>query len=224
MNDCDMLSSPFAFQPANPVSILFVDPGADSFLPGLRRHFEVTPVTSEAQALRALKAFEPTLVITELVLPDGDGVAVCRQSKAGEAGATLVLATTSEPARVPEALKAGCDGVLMKPFPPNLLYTRVGRILRTREKALNDRAMWQHARSTFQIERAPHLTAGTNVVCQDAVCPSCGRRGAVGFDAAIRRRMWYACLPCGHVWMAPHHDDLKGRSPAAPLDQQRLRA
>jgi CheY-like chemotaxis protein len=217
--------SPTGLEAPNPVSILVVDPDADAFLPVLRRRFEVTAVTSEAQAVRALKAFQPTMVITELALPDGDGVSICRQSKMGEAGVTLALATTSEPERVPAALKAGCDGVLMKPFAPNLLYTRVGRLLRIREKELNDRAMWQHARSTFRIEHAPHVTAGTNVVCHDAVCPSCGRGGGVGFDAASHRRMWYACLPCGNVWMAPHHDGLKSRSPAAvPLDDQRLRA
>ena len=198
------MPTPFASESVDPVSILFVDAGADLFLPVLRRHFEVTVVSSEAQALRALKAFEPTLVITELTLPDGDGVAICRQSKAGHAGTTLVLATPSEPARVPEAIKAGCDGVLMKPFPPNLLYTRVGRLLRMRE---------------------PHMSAGTNVVCHDAVCPLCGRGGGVGFDAAAHRRMWYACLPCGHVWVGRNHDGvLKSRLAAPALDLQRLRA
>jgi CheY-like chemotaxis protein len=219
------MPSPVGAEAVDRISILFVDPGADSFLPVLRRHFEVTAVSSETQAVRALKAFEPTLVITELALPDGDGGSVCRQSKAGGAGGTLVLATTSEPARVPEALKAGCDGVLMKPFAPNLLYTRIGRLLRMREKERNDRAIWQLARSTFQIEHAPHMTAGTNVVCDDAVCPSCGRGGGVGFDAASHRRMWYACLPCGHVWVARHLDGvLKSRSPVHALDQLRLRA
>ena len=195
--------SPFGLELVDRVSILFVDPGADAFFPVLRQRFEVTAVSSEAQAVRALKAFQPTMVITELALPDGDGVSVCRQSKAGEAGATLVLATTSEPTLVPEALKAGCDGVLMKPFAPNLLYTRVGRLLRMREQELS----------------------GTNVVCHDALCPSCGRSGGVGFDAASHRRMWYACLPCGHVWVARHREGvLKSRSPAPALDQQRLRA
>ncbi len=216
--------SPTGLEVPNPVSILVVDPDAEAFLPLLRRRFEVTAVSSEAQAVRALKAFQPTMVITELALPDGDGASVCRQSKMGEAGVTLTLATTSEPERVPAALEAGCDGVLMKPFPPNLLYTRVGRLLKIREKELNDRAMWQHARSTFQIAHAPHMTAGTNVVCHDAVCPSCGRGGGVGFDAASHRRMWYACLPCGNVWIAPHFASLKSHSPAAHFDDQQLRA
>src|SRR5512145_2885705 len=91
------------------VSILFVDPGAaDSYLPVLRRHFEVTSVTSEAQAIRALRAFQPSVVITELSLPDGDGVSVCRQSKALSTDPPSVLATTAFPERVPEALLAGC--------------------------------------------------------------------------------------------------------------------
>lgn len=219
------MPSPIPVEFVEPVSILFVDPGADSFLPFLRRRFEVTVASSEAQAVRALKAFQPTLVITELALPEGDGVAVCRQSKAGAAGATLVLATTSDLERVPAALRAGCDGVLMKPFAPNLLYARVGRLLRIRAKDLQDRAMWQRARSTFLLEHAQHATAGTNVVCRDAVCPSCGQGGGVGFDAASRRRMWYACLPCGKVWMAPSYEgELKSSTPAAALDAERLRA
>lgn len=214
---------PIGVEAVDQISILFVDPGADSFLPVLRRHFEVTAVSSEAQAVRALEAFQPTLVITELALPEGDGVAVCRQSKTGEPGATLVLATTSEPERVPEALKAGCDGVLIKPFQPNLLCGRIGRLLRMRANYLKDRALWQRARSTFLIEHAPNVMAGTNVVCHDAVCPSCGQGDAVSFDASSRRRMWYACLPCGKVWTAPSHEGvLKSGSPAAALDERRL--
>jgi|SRR5687767_6635418 len=217
--------SPIAVESVEPVSILFVDPGAHSFLPFFRRRFEVTFASSEAQALRALKAFQPTLVITELALPDGDGVSVCRQSKMGEAGATLVLAITSESERVPEALRAGCDGVLMKPFAPNLLYARIGRLLRMHAKDLQDRAMWRRARSAFLIEHAHHVTAGTNIVCRDAICPSCGQGGGVGFDAASHRRMWYACLPCGKVWMAPSHEGARRSSPpAAALDEQRLLA
>jgi DNA-binding response OmpR family regulator len=194
---------------ADSVSILFVDPGtADTYLPVLRRHYEVTAVSSEDQAIRALRAFQPTLIITELALPDGDGVSLCRQSKACDDGLPpSVLATTSVPERVPEALKAGCDGVLMKPFAPNLLFGRIGRLLRMRAKALQDRVMWQRARSTYLIEYSHRVMAGTNVVCHDASCPSCGERGVVSFDAASHRRMWYACLPCGKVWMAPRRAD-----------------
>jgi DNA-binding response OmpR family regulator len=192
----------------DPASILFVDPStADAYLPVLQRHYEVTSVASEDQAIRALRAFQPTLVITELALPDGDGVSLCRHSKACGGNPPSVLATTAVPERVPDALKAGCDGVLMKPFAPNLLFGRIGRLLRMRATALPDRVMWQRARSTYLIEHSHRLRTGTNVVCPDATCPSCGERGVVSFDATSYRRMWYACLPCGQVWIAPNRGE-----------------
>jgi DNA-binding response OmpR family regulator len=187
-----------------PVSILFVDPGgADSYLPLLRSHFEVTSAASEAQAIRALRTFQPSLVVTDLLLPDGDGVSVCRQSKAFSADPPSVLATTAIPERVPEALLAGCDGVLVKPFAPNLLFTRISRLLRLRTKVLAERAMWQRAKAAHLVERSNLMMSGTNTVWPDGDCPSCGHRGVVSFDAQSHRRMWFACLPCRKVWLGP---------------------
>jgi len=198
---------PVRLEAVDPISILFVDPGVeDSYLPMLRRRYEVTAVASEEQAVRALKAFQPTLLITELALPEGDGISLCRHSKSSEANATSVLAITSSTERVPEALKAGCDAVLMKPFAPNLLHARIGLLLRLRAKALQERAMWQRAKSAYLIDHSHRIMTGTNVVCHEAVCPSCGQGDAVSFDAASHRRMWYACLPCEKVWMAPRRD------------------
>jgi DNA-binding response OmpR family regulator len=192
---------------ADPVSILFVDPFADTHLPMLRRHFEVTAVPSEEHARRALRTYQPTLVITELMLPEGDGVSLCRESKAFAVNAPAVLAVTSVTERVPEVLKAGCDAVLVKPFAPNLLYARIGRLLRLRARAAEERAMWQRVPSNYRVEQANRITESTNVVCRDACCLSCGKGGIVAFDAASHRRMWYACLACDTVWIGPEVTD-----------------
>jgi CheY-like chemotaxis protein len=198
------MALPAQLDPVEQTSILFVDPGvADSHLPLLRRRFEVTSVSSEDQATRALRAFQPTMVITELELPEGDGVSLCRLSKAFENNPPSVLAITAIPERVPEALKAGCDGVLVKPFAPNLLFTRISRLLRLRAAALGERSKRQRMRSNYLIERSHRIMATTNIVCRDVSCPSCGQPGAVAFDSASHRRMWHACLPCGKVWMGP---------------------
>jgi DNA-binding response OmpR family regulator len=45
-------------------------------------------------------------------------------------GQTSVLVLTESPERGPAALKAGCHGVLLKPFAPNLVAARLGRLVR----------------------------------------------------------------------------------------------
>jgi len=102
------------------LSVLFVDrDGHESVVAALRSSCEVTTASSEEQAVRALRTFRPTIVITELDLPDGDGLTVCRQSKELFAEPPLVLVTTMAAERVPDAFLAGCDAALMKPFMPN---------------------------------------------------------------------------------------------------------
>jgi DNA-binding response OmpR family regulator len=154
-------------------SVLFVDPeSAGLYLPALRTRFEVTVVSTESQALRALRTFQPTMVVTELALAEGDGVSICRQAKAFARQPPAVLAMTSVPERVPDVLAAGCDGVLIKPFAPNLLFARIGRLLKQRA-----------------------------VIAEAGVCPTCGRGGVVSFDVISRDRSWYACVPCRRVWV-----------------------
>jgi DNA-binding response OmpR family regulator len=155
------------------LSLLFVDPqDAGLYLPALRTRFEVTVVSTETQALRAMKAFRPTMVVTELALEDGDGVSICRHAKTFVEPPPAVLAVTSSPERVPDALAVGCDGVLVKPFAPNLLFSRIGRLLRQRA-----------------------------IVAHDEECPACRRGGVVSFDVVSRDRSWYACVACRKVWV-----------------------
>lgn len=163
------------------VSLLFADPeDAGLYLPALRTRFEVTVVSTQSQALRALRAFTPTLVVTELVFANGDGASICRQAK-GLAAPPAVLAITSVPDRVPDALAAGCDGVLIKPFAPNLLFVRIGLLLKLRAGA--------------------RARTGTNIIRRGVACPTCGGGTVISFDVVSRRRSWYACLPCRKVWV-----------------------
>lgn len=144
---------------------------------------EKTPTLETA--LARLSRLQPGILLTELGLRDGDGVELCRAVRAGS-GPRVVLITTSDVARVPRALVAGCDSVLLKPFAPNLLFARLGRLTRDLQSRL----------------ALPTIPVGTNQRWPTVECPNCGKAGATSFDATSLRRSWYACLDCENVWIA----------------------
>jgi CheY-like chemotaxis protein len=192
-------------------SLLFVDeePAGLRYLPALSRTYHVTLATTTANALREVQRTQPGLVVTELVLPDGTGTAICRAAK------TLphtprVLVTTDDVDRVPDALDAGCDAVLLKPFAPNLLITRLGRLSRSAVPAREPQthARRRMARPEGLRDRTPLLLHSTNNHWPHTHCPYCSHQGVTSFEFLSRRRAWYACLACRKVWIAPRQDTM----------------
>jgi DNA-binding response OmpR family regulator len=146
---------------------------------------EAFPTLDAARA--RVSSFHNGIIVTELDLPDGDGSDLCGLANAG-AQPILVLVITSDATRVPRALRAGCHSVLLKPFPPNLLYARLGRLTRD----LQSRCCLPN----------DAMSLGTNLSYPTMTCPRCGCAGATSFDATSLRRAWFACLTCDHVWIA----------------------
>lgn len=149
-------------------------------------------VHTTAAALQLIRAQALPVVVVDLDEPSLDGQEICRAAKATRYGNVLV--TTETVAKVPAALKAGCDGVLLKPFQPNLLAARLGRTLRDIPNSVRLRA------------RGVDWQTGTNRVWADTCCPQCGARGATSFDFSSYRRMWYACLSCEQTWLGPRQE------------------
>jgi DNA-binding response OmpR family regulator len=118
-----------------------------------------------------------------------------------------MLVTTGATEMVPAAIASGCDGVLLKPFAPNLLYARLGR-LRREAQMLRARSALQLAKTSDLHERSEAIVNGTNRVWPDSRCPSCDHAGIVSFDNASHRRMWYACLECEKVWIARRQEEM----------------
>lgn len=193
--------------PATGTELLFVDddPNAARCVPGLRETYRVTVAATTDSAIHYLERARPALVITELTLDGGSGVDVCKAAKSLTSPST-VLVTTQVVEQVPEALSAGCDGVLLKPFAPNLLYARIGRLLRERATPSRLRSFRREAKAAHLTERADLLASGTNRVWPNTHCPHCGRAGATSFEFASHRRAWYACLECKKVWIAKRQE------------------
>jgi len=194
---------PSSISPTTPPDLLLVDPSPDagSYATALRGSYRLAITTSVDVAKQFLHRHPPTLVVTELNLQGGDGVEICREAKK-LVQPTSVLVMTTDAERVPDALAAGCDGVLLKPFAPNLLFARIGRLLRARSEMLRGQARRQQLKATHLYERSDALQAGTNKTWPNTHCPYCNHTGVTSFEFCSHRRSWYACLECKKVWIA----------------------
>jgi DNA-binding response OmpR family regulator len=181
------------------------DEDAGRYAAALRERFHVTHALTTELALRALERNPPAFVVTDLTVPGDGGEAICRAAKQLEVPATI-LVTTSEVDRVPEAILAGCDAVLLRPFAPNLLFARMGRLMRSRAMELRYRAVRQRAKSQHLQERSDLLLAGTNQPWPSTHCPYCAHQGVTSFEFTSYRRAWYACLECKKVWLAKRQE------------------
>ena len=82
-----------------------------------------------AEALAAVRSARPAVVVTDLTLPDVDGIELCRQLKAAAGPGLLgliVLSGTSDAGQQERAWKAGATEVLVKPCLP----TELERVIR----------------------------------------------------------------------------------------------
>ena len=84
-----------------------------------------------ASGLDTLQSTPPDLVIMDLMLPDMDGLEVCRRIKASNpATAVLMLTAKGDPMDRIVGLEIGADDYLPKPFEPRELLARIRAVLR----------------------------------------------------------------------------------------------
>jgi len=170
----------------------------------LRRDYHVVMMPELAVAKQYLSKTAPALVIADIDAQGDGGIGICHAAKSLKTPAT-VLMTASEATSVPDVLAAGCDGILLKPFADNLLYARIGRLLRTRGEQLQARARRGDGASGFS-DRPEAPLATTNRAWPGTACPSCDHGGAVSFEFSSHRRSWYACSACKRVWLGKRQE------------------
>ena len=84
----------------------------------------------------ALHGREPAdVVILDLMLPDADGLDICRQIRARSDSPILMLTARGDPMDRVVGLEMGADDYLPKPFEPRELLARLRAILRRRHAA-----------------------------------------------------------------------------------------
>ena len=98
-----------------------------------RDGFDASVVHSGRLALEAVRRATPDLVILDLMLPDLDGLEVCRRLKwerATRGVPILIVSAKGEEADIVTGIEIGADDYVTKPFSPRVLMARVKNILR----------------------------------------------------------------------------------------------
>lgn len=95
-------------------------------------NFQVIEAASLAEAVLALRDDRPDLMILDLGLPDGDGLALIPKVRAGSSLPIIVLSVRDDEDGKVRALDAGADDYLTKPFGTAELLARIRAALRHR--------------------------------------------------------------------------------------------
>jgi two-component system, OmpR family, KDP operon response regulator KdpE len=102
------------------------------------RGYEVIEATTTADGLAAAATDSPELIILDLGLPDGDGVEVCRRVREFSRVPIIVLSVETSDHRKIDALDAGADDFVTKPFSMPELLARMRAALRRVEQPDDD--------------------------------------------------------------------------------------
>jgi DNA-binding response OmpR family regulator len=97
--------------------------------------YEVTAAGNGALALEAARQRKPTLVVSDIVMPEMDGYALCRAIKADRKlkdVPVVIVTSLSGIQDIVMALDCGADNFIRKPYEPQALLARIQYILSNR--------------------------------------------------------------------------------------------
>ena len=92
--------------------------------------YTVESAETKAQALAVLGSRPPDALVLDLVLPDGEGVEVCREVRRFSGLPILVLSAVGDEREKVRALDAGADDYVTKPFGTDELLARLRAVMR----------------------------------------------------------------------------------------------
>lgn len=99
----------------------------------VREGYEVIEADNGADALKQARTRHPDLVVLDVMLPEIDGLEVCRILRSETEIFILMLTARTEETDKLLGLGLGADDYLTKPFSPRELVARVKAILRRRQ-------------------------------------------------------------------------------------------
>ncbi len=99
--------------------------------------YAVEMLANGREALAAIAATAPALIVLDLMLPGADGLEICRAVRANATTAAvpiIMLTARAEESERIVGLELGADDYIAKPFSPNELVARVRALLRRAQR------------------------------------------------------------------------------------------
>jgi PleD family two-component response regulator len=107
--------------------------------------YEIRTAVDGEQALQQVAAWQPDLILLDIMMPKISGFEVCQRLRSSPAGrdiAILMVTALDQPSDVERAVEAGTDDFLTKPINKTELLLRVRSLLKSRKnKRELDRAL-----------------------------------------------------------------------------------
>jgi len=92
--------------------------------------FEVNEAENGQEALNKYQSWKPDLVLMDITMPVMDGIAACKEIKAVDPNAKVVMVSAlGQQTMVIEAIKAGAKDFVVKPFEPDKILSTVRKFL-----------------------------------------------------------------------------------------------
>lgn len=106
---------------------------------GLSSHgYEVQVAEEGEEAMKTFRQWKPDLVISDLAMPNMGGLELCRRIRSISRIPIIVLSVRGEERMKVEALDAGADDYITKPFGMDELFARVRASLRRSSMPFSD--------------------------------------------------------------------------------------
>ena len=185
---------------ATPASILVVEDESSiaSFVSLYLKNagFTVRTAATGGDALASVRSEAPTLIVLDLMLPDIDGIEVCRRIRATSDIPILMLTARDEDVDKIIGLEVGADDYMTKPFNPRELVARVKSILRraTSDRRLPESAVIQHGDLTVDAGRREARVSGEEIQLApkefDLLWELLDHRGLVLTRDQLLERVW----------------------------------
>jgi len=125
--------------------------------------YQVVTISDGALAMPAFRKEKPSLVILDLMLPNVDGLEVCRKIRSESITPIIMLTARSEEVDKLLGLEIGADDYITKPFSPREVVARVKVILRRSSGGFTSSTTLRSGEIVLDLDGHRALMSGDNL-------------------------------------------------------------